>query len=167
MANNYAVVNTDLMSATDDRSRMRSFRYGTWDATKKELTGKEVQNGSIVALNKEMLDRDLWVAVDPTASTPIEELVLVTTPELLYDERLKSLHDFTNEADVNATGMLMKTGDVFSVTVEGFDTTPKLGDKITAQAGTMLKVGGTGTQIGTVVDIRVHNRELYYAVLVG
>lgn len=167
MANNYAVVNTDLMSATDDRSRMRSFRYGTWDATKKELTGKEVQNGSIVALNKEMLDRDLWVAVDPTASTPIEELVLVTTPELLYDERLKSLHDFTNEADVNATGMLMKTGDIFSVTVEGFDTTPKVGDKITAQAGTMLKVGGTGTQIGTVVDIWIHNRELYYAVLVG
>lgn len=182
MADKYAIVNTDLMSATDDRSRMRSFRYGTWDATKNKLTGKEIQNGSVVALNKELIDRDLWVAVDPAATNKLEDLVLVTSPEIMYDERKKNLNEFINEADVNATGMLMKLGDIFSVTEEGFNAKPKVGDTVTVSAGSpLLQVGATGgtggaggsggtsstgIKIGEVIDEWVRNRDTYWAVLV-
>lgn len=166
MATVHTIVNTDLLSATDDRSRMRSFRYGTWDATKKELTGKDVDNGSVLLLNNEMLDRDLWVAVDPAADSPLDDLVLVTTPEIMYDERQKNLNEFYNEAGTNCTGMILKAGDVFSETAEGFDGTPTLGAKVTVQAGPTFKIGGTGTQVGIITDIWVHNKDTYYAVLV-
>lgn len=164
----YAVVNTDLMSATDVRSGMRSFRYGSIDPATKEFTGKEIENASIVALDS-LIDpnQDLWLAVDPTASTPLEDLVLVATPEIMYDERLKNLNQFINEPDTNCTGMLLHKNDIFSATVEAFDAEPKVGDKITVQAGTKMKVGGTGTQIGVVTDIRIHNRIPYYGVKVG
>lgn len=166
MAERYAVVNTELMSATDDRARMRSFKYGV--GTGKDFVGKDVQNGSVVTLTETVEgNHDLWYAEDPKASTPLKDLVLVTTPENLYDERLKSLHDFTNAADTNATGMLLKEGDIFSVTEEALDGTPEVGSVVSVQAGTKIKVGAGGTQIGKIIDTRIHNRETFYGILVG
>lgn len=166
MAEKYAIVNTDLMSATDDRSRMRSFKYGAMEGD--EFTGKDIQNGSVVTLlNDKRLDRDLWIAVDPTASTALDDIVLVTTPEIMYDERLKSLHDFYNEADTNATGMVLKVNDIFSVTEEALDGTPEVGQPVSVQAGTKIKVGAGGTQIGTIIEKWVHNKDVYWAIRVG
>lgn len=168
MAETYAVVNTDLMSATDVRSGMRSFRYGTVDATSKAFTPKEIENGSFVTLDS-ILDaqQDLWIAVDPKTTTLLEDLVLVASPEIMYDERLKNLNQFINEAGTNATGMRLHKGDIYSATAEAFDGTPTVGAKVTAQAGTKAKIGGTGTQIGVIIDVRVHNKVQYYGVLVG
>ena len=171
----HAVVNTDLMSATDVRTGMRSFRYGTWDATKKILTGVDIDNGNLVKLTQ-ILDanQDLWVAVTPEANTPIEELALVTTPEMMYDERENRLEDFYNIAGTNATGMRLHKGDIFGATAEAYDGTPAVGSFATAMAGTKIKVAAsapTGTNaatlIGKIIDTRVHNGKTFYNVEVG
>lgn len=171
----HAIVNTDLMAATDVRSGMRSFRFGTYDATKDVLTGEDIDNGNLVKLTR-ILDanQDLWVAEKPAANTPLSELVLVTTPEIMYDEREDRLEDFYNEADKNATGMRLEIGSIFGATLPAWDGTPAAGKFCVAMAGTKLKVADavpTGTSaatlIGKIIDTRIHNGKTFYNVEIG
>lgn len=167
----HGIVQTELMSATDDRSRMRSFKYGTLDAATKELTGKAIDNGNVVELvPNAMLDRDLWASVTPKATTNREMLALVATPEIMYDERQKNLWEFYNEPDEACTGMLFKVGDVFSVTEEALDFTGTIaaGDFVDIQASTRLKITKTqgAATLGQVLDITIRKDGTYIGILV-
>lgn len=174
--NNYAVVNTELMAGTDVRSLMRSFRFGTGEG--ETFVPADIQNGSVVVLTKPITENgrtehDLWYANAPKKTDDVYDLVLVATPELLYDPRLTDKHDFTNKAGANATGILLSKHDIFGITIEGLDsdTTPKPGDGVYVQNGTMMKVSAAAvagsTKIGAVVDTRVLDKELFYCIEVA
>lgn len=169
----YAVVNTELMAGTDVRSKIRSFRFGE----NKTVDGKTsfeylpIENGTVVVL-KDLIDHDLWQAVEPAASTDYTELVLVATPELMYDERKKKLSDFINEEGQNATGLVLTKGDIFSVTKEAFEgtTTPALGNYVQIGSDCKLKLSTsapTSGKIGKIVDEKIRKSGKFYGILVG
>lgn len=164
----YAVVNTELMTATDVRSKMRSFRVGTGTGT--AFTPIAIENGCVVTLGA-LIEQDLWEAVVATSSSNPQELVLVTSPEMLYDDRLKQLSDFRNEAGVNCTGMLLQKNDIFSITREGFagTTEPVVGNYVGIGTDGKLSLSASapsGVKIGKIIDVKIRNHVKFYGVLV-
>ncbi len=111
MANNYGVFRSDNMKATKDGS-IKSGRYyvGT--------TATAIENGNIVKLDSLISgERELWKVVAPGAVTA-KNLYVVGTPEVIYDETLKStgaLKEFRNEAGENITLLQLQVGDTLSV----------------------------------------------------
>ena len=78
MANKkHAVIRTDLMTGTDVAADLRSVRYLADGATP-----TDIDNGCIVKLD------GLLEGVTPATDTPMKDLVVIATPELMYDERL-------------------------------------------------------------------------------
>lgn len=169
----HGVVNTESMWAVYNMAGMRSFVYveeGTEDG-KTVYTNPDIDNGHVVELKLPMIDRDVWTAVKPTAKTPLENLALVATPEVMYDERLSKYTwqyyniglnkpSTTLEYTEPISGPTFHANDIFSVSLEALDTAlTKIvpGNTVELQADTKLKVVATATagatKIGTVIDV--------------
>lgn len=126
---NYGVVRTDNMKATKDGS-IKSGRYyaGT--------TANAIENGNIVKLDSLIEgERELWKVVAPGAINA-SNLYLVATPEIIYDESLKSkgaLKEFRNEAGENLTLLQLQVGDLFAISdacinaIDDNDDVPEVG----------------------------------------
>lgn len=161
----YAVVRTDLLAGTDVRADLVSFKY--FDGNDE---GAEIENGNIVKLDGLMEDeRELYKAVAPTASTGINDVVLVAGVEMEYDERKRNLDEFINKANYPVRGYRFRSGNIFSVTKEAFagNTDPEVGDTVAVGAGTKLILNGEGTEIGTVLEVATAGRYTYYAIKVA
>ena len=162
MANKYSVVRTDNMMGTDVSTYLDSVRF--YDEND-ELA--EIENGHVVRVGA-LLDgeRELHKATAPAANTPIKEIGLVATPEVLYDERQKNLDEFINEAGSNVRVYYLHTGDEFGVTPEGVDAAAEVavGNIVQLQAGTKLKIVASGTGIGKVIAIEKTSRYTYYVI---
>ncbi len=161
----YAVVRTDLLAGTDVRADLVSFKY--FDG---EDNGAEIENGNVVKLDGLMEgERELYKAVDPTADTGINDIVLVAGVEMDYDERIRNLDQFINKAGAPVRGYRFRSGNIFSVTAEAFngDTAPAVGDPVKVGAGTKLFLSGDGTEIGTVIEVATAGRYTYYAIKVA
>lgn len=169
----HAVVRTDLMHGTDNRADMVSFRYLPSN------TATDIDNGNVVLLGS-LIDgeRELYAASTPAATSPIKDVVLVATPELMYDERLRDLRDFYNEAGAACRGYHLNTNDVFSVTAEAINNTKPssaavaVGDVVELYAGTKLQVPGTtvtpsSTVVGKVIQIETLSTYTYYVIKVA
>lgn len=176
MSKNYAVVRTDNMSGTDDRSQLVSIRYMGDDGE----TPTAIENGNVLLVKKPIQNadnsyqREIRVGAKPAANSPLNEIVLIATPELLYDERLKALDDFRNEADgAPARGYRLHNGDQFSVTKGALDgkSTPAVGDVVELKAATKLNVAASltsnSTQVGIITGIETVGPYTYYCVTVG
>lgn len=164
----YPVVRIDNMSGTKNPENLVSLRYFVGD------TETAITNGSIVKLIGLMTgEREVYKAVAPAADTPIEELVLVASPELNYDERLTGYDDFRNEAGgVAARGYRLAKGSVFSITADGLTaTTPAVGNIVEAQADTKPKVVSSltsgSTKIGKIEAIEIAGRHTYHVIRIG
>lgn len=164
----HAIVRVDVALGNNAMSAVKSaMYYTTYTASTK--TAGAIDNANIVELKDEFVDgdRELWVAVTPTASST--NLAIVTTPEVDYDER-KTIFDWVNDAGTPIRVHLLSkmVGQVFSATAEAFDKTPAKGDIVEAQAGTKMKVVASATQgstvIGKVVDVEDVNGITFYVV---
>jgi hypothetical protein len=150
----HAVVRTDRLAGTVLPSSLVSLKYlpaGTPTA---------IENGNVVLVTNTLVagEREVFEAVTPAANSPRNNIALVATPEVMYDERMNLLTDFFNEADAVIRGYrLLFPHEVFSVTEEAVDGTAAVGNIIELQAGTKLKAVASltagSTQIGTVIDI--------------
>ena len=167
----HAVVRTDNMFGTDVRAGLVSAKYFV------DTTETAIDNGNVVKLVA-LIDgeREIFKAVAPAANTPISEVVLVAAPEVMYDERLRNLDEFYNEAGKAFRGYRLHTGDAFSVTKDALDgaATPAVGDVVELKAGTKLnvKAAATGatdgsTVVGTIEAIEVVGRYTYYVIRVA
>ncbi len=161
-----AVVRTDKMFGTDNRAGLVSVRYQ--DTESKYL---EIQNGNVLLLNGlEAGSREVYKGIVPTANSALTDVVLVASPEVMYDERLRNLDDYTNEAGKIARGYHFHAGDIFSVTKEALDgiEAPAVGNVVELKAGTKMNVAASltsgSTKIGEIVDINVVGRYTYYAI---
>lgn len=172
----HAVVRTDNMFGTDNRSGLVSIEYIT-EVTEDETTKKvetEIENGNVLKVGPLMEnEREIFEGYAVAANDALENVVLVATPELLYDERLHNLDDFTNKAGRPARAYRLHNGDFFSVTKEAFvgGGEPNVGDVVELAAGTKLKAVAEGTSgstaVGKVIAKETAGRYTYFVIHVG
>ena len=168
----YAVVRTDKLTGTDDRARLVSVRYQPVDSTSNENVATEIENGNFVLLaGLEDGAREIYVGVEPTASSALTDVVLIASPEVMYDERKKKLDEFINVAGKAARGYRLHSNDIFSVTADALDGTPAKGKIVELQGDTKAKVVASATSgstvIGKIIDVNVVGRYTYYAIEVA
>lgn len=169
---NYAVVRTDNMAGTDVRSMLVSFKYFVEDNS--ELTPAAIENGHVVKLGTLMDgEREVHAAGDVAADDTLNNVVLVASPELWYDERYRGLENFINEAGRICRGYRLHSGDFFSVTKEALDGSeePAVGDVVELKNGTKLNVASEATNGSTVVGsihaIETAGKYLFYVIKVA
>lgn len=160
-----AVVRTDKMFATDNRAGLVSVRYQPSDVK------TEIQNGNVVKLGAlETGSREIYKGAAVAANTPINEVVLIASPEVMYDEHKHNLDDFINVAGAVARGYHLHSGDIFSVTKEALDgvASPAVGNVVELKAGTKLNVAASATsgatQVGKIIDKNVVGRYTYFVI---
>lgn len=160
-----AVVRTDKMYATDVRAGMVSVRYQPGDVM------TDIDNGNVVKLNGlEDGQREIYKGETPAASDDLKTIVLVATPEVMYDERLRGLDDFYNKAGKAARGYRLHTGDIFSVTADALEGDLAVGNLVELADGTKLSVVASesgATVVGKIIDINVVGRFTYYVIEVA
>lgn len=163
-----AVVRTDKMFATDNRAGLVSVRYQPSD------TMTAIDNGNVVKIGAlEEGSREVYKGVTPAADDAIKDIVLIASPEVMYDERKRNLDEFQNAKGAIARGYHLHTNDIFSVTVEALTcaATPEVGDIVELDDGTKLKVVASATEgstvVGSIIDINVVGRYSYYVIQVA
>lgn len=160
-----AVVRTDKMFATDNRAGLVSVRYQPGD------TMTAIDNGNIVKIGAlEEGSREVYKGVTPAANDAVKDIVLIASPEVMYDERKRNLDEFQNAKGAIARGYHLHTNDIFSVTKEALTgDEPAVGKVVELAADTKLNVAAsaTGTLVGTIIDINVVGRYTYYVIQVA
>lgn len=166
----YGVVRTDNMTGTDVRSELVSVKYMGTD----KQTATEIENGSVLKAS-ELMDgeREVFIGEQVAKDTPIRELALVAAPEVPYDERLRNLDEFINEAGKSCRGYRLHSGDIFSLTKEALTglASPKKGNVVElADKATKLTVVASATAstttIGKIIDVEIVGRYTYYVIKV-
>lgn len=156
----YGVFRSDLMTGTIDPSQLENVRY--YDSGDYQ----DIENGNVVLLDS-LIGRDLWKAVKPAANSDIGDIVILGTPEMIYDETKKNLDEFINSSSIPARGYHLVKNNKFSVTADALtnstSTTMAAGHIVELQAGTKLNVVTSATSGSTVVGkiIRVESRGGY------
>lgn len=157
----YGVVRTDKMFGTDNRAGLVSVRCHT-----------AIENGSVVKLGTlEDGSREVFVCDTPAADSELHDVVLVATPELMYDERKRNFDEFINEKGTIARGYRLHTGDIFSVTktVLGGVASPAVGNVVELADDTKLSVATatTGaTKVGEIIAIENAGLHTYFVIKV-
>lgn len=166
----HAVVRTDLMSGTDVRCDLVSIKYMGADGQ----TPTDIDNGCVLKVGSLMEgEREIFVGGDVAATTNLHDVVLVASPEVMYDERLRNLSDFYNVAGKAARGYRLRHGNMFGVTAEALDlgeitaATAK-GKIVELKAGHKLAVVASltsgSTQVGTVEAVETAGLYTYFVV---
>lgn len=151
----YAVITREAMASEYDGTKRKSAKfYNGSDAP------AEIENGMVVKIAGTIAgEREVLKVVAPEGSEDIADLWIVTTPEVVADERKKNISDFVNEAGQIITIDKLMPNDIFSLTAEGLTGTAVAGHNVgLASAGGVKLVvdaatSGMGTVIGTVLDI--------------
>lgn len=173
----YAVVRTDKLMGTDVRSMLESVKFlGSDGATPTAIeNGNVLKVGALEAIDAAagVYEREVKVGSVPAASDKLDDIVLVATPEVMYDERKRSMTEFRNEAGDIVRGYHLHSGDIFSVTKDALDgvATPAIGNVVELKAGTKLNVAASATsgstQVGKILAIDVVGRLTYYVIQVA
>ena len=150
----YTVITREAMASEYDGTKRKSAKFYSSDAP------AEIENGMVVKIAGTIPgEREVLKVVAPEGSENVADLWIVTTPEVVADERKKNLSDFVNEAGQIITIDKLMPNDIFSLTAEGLNGTAVAGHKVgLASAGGVKLVvdaatSGMGTVIGTVLDI--------------
>lgn len=159
----YAVIRTDLMSATKNPADLVSLRFY------ETSTPKEVENGTIVKLEAlEKDEREVWKAVAASSSDALNECAIVAGVEVMYDETKKNLDEYINEAGKAIRGYIPRSRNIFSVTKEAFvsGTVPTVGKEV--GIGDKGKIDATsGKGLGKCIAIETAGRYTFYVIQIG
>lgn len=148
----YAYVRTDNMSGTNVAKDLASAKFYAGSAE------AEIENGSIVTLGEYLPgERELRKATAPTATTKLNNLFLVATPEVIKDKTYYGLGEFINKAGDAIRCYRLVSGNIYSVSKEALEGTPAVGSLVEAQAKTKAKVVSSltsgSTEIGKIIAI--------------
>lgn len=164
----HGVVRTDKLFGTDNRAGLVSVRYQPED------TMKAIDNGNVVKIEAlEDGSREVYKGVDPVAGDPIEKLVLIASPEVMYDEHMRNLDEFENAEGGICRGYHMHVNDIFSLTKEALIGVekPEVGNVVEVVGGTKLSVSASATDdsavIGTIIGVDVVGRYTYYVIQIA
>lgn len=162
----YGIVRTDNMYGTDVRAALVSIKYMGEGGD----TPTAIENGSVLKVGALIEgEREIYVGGAVAANDKVEDVVLVASPEVMYDERKKNLDEYINDAGKACRGYHIHSGDIFSVTKEALAgaAVPAVGNVVELAAGTKLNVvtEATGaTVVGTIIAVDVVGRYTYYAI---
>lgn len=152
----YAIVRTDRMHGTYNAADLVSVRYSP------SGTDTAIEQGNCVLLGAlDTANREVYVGATPAVNSALSKIALIATPEVVADERLKSLSDFRNEAGAICRGYMIRSGDIFSVTAAAVTaivgTAPAIGQVVELAADTKLLLTASltlnSTQVGTIIQI--------------
>lgn len=170
----HAIVRTDKMYGTDVRTGLVSCRYQKVEGEPAKTVYMDIDNGNVVLLaGLEDASREVYVANVPAANSDLADIVLVAAPEVMYDERLRNLEDFYNEAGKIVRGYRLHHTDVFSVTKDALDgvAAPAVGNVVELKAGTKMNVVASATEgstvVGKIIDKNIVGRYTYFAIEVA
>lgn len=158
----YTVFRSDLLSGTDVAADLVSARVYNGD---EQIA---VENGTIIELEAlEPGEREVHKAKLATAGSKLSDCVVVGSPEVFYDERLKNLDQYINEAGKIVRGYVLRSRNMFSVTKEGFvsGTVPAVGAEVGIGADGKLDANGTG--FGECMAIELAGRYTYYVIRIA
>lgn len=169
---NHAVVRTDKMFGTDNRTGLWSFMFTTGSGSSK--ANAAIDNGNVVLLGA-LLDgeREIYEATAVAAGSDLKKVVLVASPEMTHCPCNYGIENFENVAGKPARGYSLTTGCIFSVTKDALDgkATPAKGDVVELKAGTKLNVAtsatANSTQVGKIIAIETVGRFTWYVIQVG
>lgn len=163
----YGVVRTDNMYGTDVAAGLVSVRY----MGENGATPTEIENGSVLKVGALIEgEREIYVGGAVAADDKVEDVVLVASPEVMYDERKKNLDEYINVAGKACRGYHIHSGDIFSVTKEVLtgEKAPAVGNTVELAAGTKLNVAKAATEgstvVGTIIAVDVVGRYTYYVI---
>jgi hypothetical protein len=152
----YGVIRTDRLHGSDNSADLVSVRYSPAG------TDTIIENGNVVLLGAlETTNREVYVGATPARDSALSLIAIMAAPEIVADERLKSLADFRNVAGVPARGYMLRSGDIFSVTTESLTeisgTAPAIGQIVELVAGIKLQLVASltagSTKVGTIIQI--------------
>lgn len=166
----HGVVRTDKLMGTDVRSMLESVKYMGAGST-----ATAIDNGNVVKLDGSLMtgEREIKKGVTPAVSDTLDTIVLIASPEVMYDERKRNLDEFQNDAGKVCRGYHLHSGDIFSVTKDALDgvDTPAVGNVVELKAGTKLNVASSATSgstvVGNVIAVDVVGRYTYYVIQVA
>ena len=166
----YGVVRTDKLMGTDVRSMLESVKYMGAGST-----ATAIDNGNVVKLDGSLMtgEREIKKGVTPAANDALDTIVLIASPEVMYDERKRNLDEFQNEAGKVCRGYHLHSGDIFSVTKDALDgaATPAVGNVVELKAGIKLNVAASATSgstvVGKIIAVDVVGRYTYYVIQVA
>lgn len=166
----HGIVRTDLLGGTDVRAHLVSIEYLGADGK----TETDIDNGNVLKVGalKEG-EREIYVGSAVEASDALEDIVLIATPELIYDERYQyDIAEFYNKAGVPCRGYRLHSGEIFSVTKDALAGAekPAVGDIVELAEGTKLNVASSATSgstgVGKILAIDTVGKYVFYAILV-
>ena len=164
----YAVIRTDKMSGTDDRSALVSCRV--YDAAGNKIA---VENGTIVELKGyEDAKREIYKAVLATSTSNKAHCAVIASVEMMYDERKKNLDEFINEEGAICRGYIPRSMNEWSVTAEGFVFDEEEEKFLVPTVGQVLGIkdgkleAGSSKPLGVCKAIEQAGRYTYYVVQV-
>lgn len=172
----YGVVRTDNLWGTDVRAGLVSIKYivTQGEGAQAKDVETEIENGCVLKVGPLMDgEREIFKGSAPAANDALSDIVLVASPEVMYDERKRNLDEFINEAGKPCRGYRLHKGDIFSVTKDALEgkAKPAVGDAVELKAGIKLNVAATATNgstvVGKIIAVDVVGRHTYYAILVG
>jgi hypothetical protein len=148
----YSVVTRERMTSESIAAARLSAKYLP------SGTPAAIENGNVVLIGSLATgEREVYATSTPAANSALGAIGLVTTPEVMADERKKNLDEFRNEAGEIITVDRLFSGDIFSVTADGLTGTKAVGNVVELQAGTKLNTAATltasSTKVGTIIDI--------------
>lgn len=165
----YAIVRTDNIAGTDVRAQLVSVKYMGADGQ----TPTAIENGNVILLDQLVnLEREIYTAKTVASDSPLGSVVLVATPELMYDERDIPLDKFINKAGRTARAYHLHKGGIFSVTAEALDGTGAVGKVVELEDdSTKLKVSDSATDGATQVGMIIEEDRIggydYFAIKIG
>lgn len=134
------------------------------------LIDEQMDNGCVVKLKGLKNGEMNLYEVEPVAKdTPLNQVFLVASPEVMKDERLsKSLDEFYNIKGTVGNADRLIEGNIFGLTAEAFSGTPQVGKIVELEAGKrQLKVVDTPTASTTTVGKIVDFVRGYYGIQIG
>lgn len=158
----HAIVRTDNVFGTDNRTGVVSIEYMGANGT----TPTEIDNGNVLKVGK-LVDgeRQIHIGSAPAAGDKIEDVVLIATPEIIYDSEKDYIGNFYNEAGVPARGYRIHSGSIFSVTANALDGTPAKDQGVEFGGTTKLKVAEhSASSIGSIIEVDTVGGETFYVI---
>lgn len=160
----HAVVRLDNVQGTHDGTKLRSLKYYKSNAATAIDNGCVVKLSDLEAMAGGEFEREVWKAGDLAAGDKAN-IVLVASPEVMYDEHLHNLSDFYNEAGEIARGYILCAHDIFSVTAEALSGSPAKGSFLEAMAGPKLKVASAETNaVAKIIQVEKVDSLTFYVI---
>lgn len=163
----HAIVRTDRLLATVNPAGLVSARY------QPDGIMSEIDNGNLLMIDVLEGDgaREVFVGLTPTSAASLCDIILVSSPEVIYDDSKRNLGDFYNKAGAIVRGYHIHDNDIFSVTQEAFEgEDPAVGQYVELSNSTRFNIVSTptgATLIGKIININTVNKIHYYVIRVS